>query len=257
MRANSCLSPAAWSIVIGLCALAAHADLIHRYSFKEPGVAKDSVGNVDGNLKGDAAIADGKLVLKNDNTSHSDDEHLSYLEFASPILPRHGSVCLVTWFCANDVGAFARIFNFGDNENGEGRAFIYFVPRNADGMARAAISATDVGAKTFQDNDRLDDGKTHMLALVIDGDAKKLHVYIDGKEPKPPQDLGANTLDKIRPVDNWLGRFSFELDPGISASITEFRVYDNALSADDVAAAFNAGPGALPSGPATQPSKKP
>src|SRR5690242_7724637 len=55
-------------------ATVAQADLIHRYSFNEPAtktdggmVTKDSVGKVDAKLKGDgASVADGKLVLKND-----------------------------------------------------------------------------------------------------------------------------------------------------------------------------------------------
>jgi len=55
-------------------------------------------------------------------------------------------------------------------------------------------------------------------------------VFVDGKEPNPPADLGDNTLDKVKPVENWLGKSSFSADPGLSAAIDEFRVYDQALT---------------------------
>jgi two-component system, NtrC family, sensor kinase len=229
----------------------ANAVITHRYSFND-GTAKDSVGKVDGNLKGAASITDGKLVLKNDDKT-SDDSQLSYLEFAGPILPKTGSCTIMAWFTASEAGNFGRIVNIGDKEDAEGRAFIYFTPRNGDDLSRAAVTATDAASKTYQDNDRLDDGKPHMIALVIDGTAKKLHVFIDGKEPKPAEDLGDNTLDKVRQVNNWIGRSSFDTDAGLSASIDEFRVYDNALTADEAQAAFKAGPdSAEAAAPATQ-----
>jgi len=226
-----------------ICASNADAVLIHRYSFND-GTAKDSVGKIDGKLKGAASIAAGKLVLKNED-KNSDDPQLSYLEFSDAILPKSGSVTIMAWFTTSDVGNFARILDIGDKDGSNGQAFIYFTPRNADDQSRASITATDAASKTFQDNDRLDDGKPHMIAMVIDGNAKKLHVFIDGKEPKPAEDLGDNTLDKVRQVNNWLGRSSFDADPGLSGSIDEFRVYDNALTADEAAAAFKSGPDSL------------
>src|SRR5439155_15432519 len=136
------------------------------------------------------------------------------------------------WFTAGENTPYARIFNFSDKDGGEGRAFIYFTPRNADDQSRIGISATDAASKTSQDNDRLDDGKPHMVAIVIDGQAKKLHVFIDGKESHAAEDLGDNTLDKVKPVSNYLGRSSFDADPGFAGSIDELRVYDHARTAD-------------------------
>jgi hypothetical protein len=53
-------------------------------------------------------------------------------------------------------------------------------------------------------------------------------------------------LDKIRPVQNFIGKSSFDNDSGLGAAIDEFRVYDNALSPDEIAAVNKAGPDALP-----------
>jgi hypothetical protein len=232
--------------VLGLFAASARGGLIHRYSFKDPTV-KDSVGSDDGKLKGAAAITGGKLVLDNAD-KNSDDEKLSYVEFASSVLPKGNSASLVVWFSCKDIGSFARILNIGDKDGAEGRAFIYFTPRNADDQARAAITATDAAGKTSIDTGRLDDGNVHMIAVVIDGTARKLHLFVDGKEPAAAQDLGDNTLDKVKPVNNWIGRSAYDQDAGLTASVSEFRVYDSALTADDAAAIFKAGPDALPAG---------
>jgi hypothetical protein len=244
------------NIFLGLCVipfLAAYADagLTHRYSFNDSAAAKDSVGNIDGKPQGGATIAGGKLVLQNEN-KNSGDNGVQFVEFAQPILPAKGNASLVVWFTASNIGDFARILDVGDQQEGEGRAFIYFTPHDADGQSRGAITATDAGSKTAMDNDPLDDGKPHMVALVVDGNEKKLHVYIDGKEPKPAEDLGQNLLESVHQKHTWLGRSAFDSDPGLTGSIEELRVYDSPLSADDAAAAFKAGPHDLPA--STQPS---
>jgi len=227
----------------------ARAELIHRYSFTEPaakgGDVKDLVGKVDGKLKGEATVADGKLVLANGDKT-SDDATLSYLEFSASVLPKGDSVSLAIWFTAKETGNFARLINIGDKEGSEGRAFIYLTPRNADGSTRWAITATDAASKTAIDSDGLDDGKPHLAVLVIDGKAKKLRAFVDGKELAEAQDLGDNTLDKVKAVSSWIGRSAFDADTGLSGTVDEFRVYDTALTAAEVDAVFKAGADKLP-----------
>jgi hypothetical protein len=235
-------------LALALGPTATDAGLIHRYSFKDPTV-KDSVGNVDATLKGSAKIADGKLVLDNAGKT-SDDAKLSYLEFNSSILPKSPSVSLVIWLTEKENPQYVRIIDFGDSDGGSGQAFIYLTSRHDSDQTKAAITASDTGSKTDIDGKRLDDGKPHMAAIVIDGTAKKLHLFIDSQEAADAVDLGDNTLDKVNPVHCWLGRSGFDADPGLSASISEFRVYDNALTAEEVAGIYKAGADAVP---ATQP----
>ncbi|MGA2233794.1 MAG: LamG-like jellyroll fold domain-containing protein, partial [Tepidisphaeraceae bacterium] len=156
------------------------------------------------------------------------------------------SASLVVWFTAKDITGFARVLDIGDKDGANGQAFIYYTPKNADGQARAAITATDTASKTFIDSPPLDDGKQHMVAIVIDGAAKKLHVFVDGKEPVSAADLGDNTLDKVKATHSWIGRSGFDQDPGLTGSIKEFRVYDQALTLDQAAAMAKAGPDTLP-----------
>lgn len=232
-----------------VCALAlgsspGRAALVHRYSFND-GTARDLVGSVDGRLFGPGAtIANGQLRLVNDAATPR--ERVSCLEFAGPVLPKGGSASLAVWFTAKDIGGFARVINFGDSEGTEGKEFIYFSPATEERVARVAITGSDVGSKTYIDADALDNGVPHLAVIVVDGTSRTLRLFVDGKEPRPAQHLGDNVLEKVRPVQNWLGRSSFAADPGLTATIDEFRVFDNALSPDDARKLHEAGPEALP-----------
>jgi len=236
-------------------ATAANAALTHRFSFNDS-APKDSAGTAEATLKGTAKIADGKLVLDNTDKT-STDSALSYLEFKSSLLPKSGSVSIVFWITAKENGAFARVVNFGETDNGIGSAFIYITPRTSDGQSRAAISATDTASKTYIDFNAIDDGKPHCVAIVIDGTAKKLHVYVDAKEAGTPADLGDNTLDKVKPTSNWVGKSSFDNDSGLTGALDELRIYDTALTSDEVTTINKAGADSLPAaaGAAPQPAK--
>jgi hypothetical protein len=233
--------------VLGLSTVG-NAALTHRFSFSEAAV-KDSVGKVEGTLYGGAKVADGKLVLENGDKT-SDNPELAYLELKTSVLPKSGSVSIVFWINAKENGAFARVVNFGETTDGSGSAFIYITPRTQDGQARAAISATDTASKTALDFNPVDDGKPHCVAVVIDGTAKKLRVYVDGKEAGTAQDLGDNTLDKVKPTSNWIGRSSFTNDSGLTGALDELRIYDHALTAAEAEAINKAGVDILPPSPA-------
>jgi hypothetical protein len=233
---------------------AAQAQLIHRYSFTDG--AKDSAGKLDGKLVGDNAKVDsGKLTLKNEATTPP--EKVSHVEFPGALIPKGSKAAsLAIWFTAKDTQPFSRLIDIGDIENAEGRSFIYVSPRTADDQFRAAITSTDVSGRIPLDNQRLDDDKPHCVVITFDDTARKMHVFIDGKEPKPAEDITDAPLSTVNPVVNRLGKSLFDVDPGLSATIDEFRVYDKALSAEEVAAIQKAGPDTLPpAAPATQPAR--
>jgi hypothetical protein len=211
--------------------------LIHRYSFTTD--ASDSIGKINGSLVGPATIANGSLVLKGEAAPAS-------LEFPASLLPAGTSTTLVVWFTSTNAGNFSRLINFGGDDGTVANAFIYLTPHTTNGNTRVAISAELTATKTFIDADTTDDGKPHMIAVVIGGADSKLHLFIDGVEPKPAADLGANTLDKVARKDNWVGKSPFAADIPLNASIDELRVYDHAMSADEVMLNFKAGADTLP-----------
>ena len=213
----------------------ARAELIHRYSFQD--AAKDSVGTVNGKLEGDAKLADGKLVLTNTG-KNSDNAKLSYLSFGERILPKTGSATIEVWFTSKSDGQFARVFDFGQR----GQGYLFLTVDEGSDTARTAISNNDWGDEaTTRSDSPVNDNKPHMAAVVIDGAAKRLRFYIDGKQHGESEPLGDNSLEKIKGANNWLGRSLFTTDAGFTGSIDELRIYDTPLSADDIAKHFKAG----------------
>jgi hypothetical protein len=200
------------------------------------------VGKVNGKLMGAAKVADNKLVL--DNTSKtSDDSTLSYLEFGQRILPASGSATIEVWFTSTSDGGYARVFDFG--QRGQGYVFLTVNDGGGD-AARAAITASDFGEEATISTESsssasgVNDGKPHMAAVVIDSKAEKFYFYIDGHQIGSPASIDAG-LDGVKGANQWLGRSSFDADAGLTGSISEFRVYDTALTADQIAADFKAG----------------
>jgi Concanavalin A-like lectin/glucanases superfamily len=213
----------------------AYAELIHRYSFQES--ANDSVGKVNGKLEGEAKVADGKLVLTNTG-KNSDHAKLSYLSFGERILPKTGSATIEVWFTSKCDGQFARVFDFGER----GQGYLFLTVDEGNDTARIAISDNAWENEALVRSDSpVNDNKPHMVAVVIDSGAKRLRFYIDGKQQGESEPLGDNSLEKIKGTNHWLGRSLYTTDNGFTGSIDELRIYDTALSADDVAKHFKAG----------------
>jgi len=214
----------------------ARAELIHRYSFKEN--ADDSVGKINGKLEGKAKIANGKLAMENSGKA-SNDEALSYVTFSERILPKSGSATVEAWFTSNSDGSYARLFDFG--RRGQGYLFLT-VNDGGNDIARTAITNNDFGEETKISSDsNVNDGRLHMIAVVIDGTGKNLHFYVDGKEEGGAEPLGDNTLEKIQGGSHWLGRSLYDTDAGFTGSISELRIFDAALKPAEIAAHFKAG----------------
>jgi hypothetical protein len=235
----------AWCLAVAIMAAApvsANGELTHRYSFKD-GTANDAVGKVNGKLMGGAKIADSKLVLEN-TAKTSEDSSLSYLNFQDRILPTSGSATIEVWFTSNSDGGYARVFDFG--QRGQGYLFLT-VNDGGNGVARSAITATDFGEETTVSTEDassglgVNDGKQHMAAVVVDGAGSKFHLFIDGKEIGSPEPLNDNSLEAIKGPNHWIGRSQFDADAGFTGSINELRVFDSALTAEQIKSDYKAG----------------
>lgn len=77
------------------------------------------------------------------------------------------------------------------------------------------------------------------MSAVLDISAQQMHLYAAGKL------LGSGVmapLSELSDVNAWLGRSQWTQDPYLSGSYDEFRIYDVALSPDQLASIAAAGP---------------
>jgi hypothetical protein len=210
-----------------------------------------------------------------------------FLSLLPSILPSSGSVTIEQWFTFTGSGFFTEAYTFTDHDNdlgspevisnppgaGNGQYLIHTIsnPDNLTGTVVPGAGSSVAQATTgFNPGDEsrafgstvglgaggggyLDDGGTYMAATVIDGNAGTLSYYLfrvsDGLGGLQGT-ISAIPLSSYSFTNAYLGRSPYP-DNYVSGSVDEFRIYDEARSAAQIARDFAAGPNSLVPEPAT------
>jgi hypothetical protein len=264
------LGALAFAAVSAALASTSRAALTHRYSFATD--ASDSVGGANGTLVGSTAggptVSGGQLNLNNPNFSGSSAAQ-NYLSMPASILPSSGSATIESWFTFTGSGFFTEDWTFSNNANdtagpnsGFGQYLMHTISAPQGGPNAGSAGGSHVGqtlsgygpeTDAFETTPGLgaggggylDDGGTYMSATVIDGSAGTINYYLyrvsDGVGGLQ-QSITAIPLSSYAFTNAYLGRSAFAGDNSTSGSVDEFRIYDNAQSASDVAGDLAAGP---------------
>jgi hypothetical protein len=172
----------------------------------------------------------------------------SHVELPRGMISSLGSATFEVWLTWGGGNAWARIFDFGSND-GEGRTYLFLTPWNSFTDAlRVAYSVAGYGAEITADGAAPlpvggETGALEHVTVVIDSIAGSMRLYVGGMEASSV--ALASDLTAIEDVNNWLGRSNYVVDPALFGTLFEFRIYDQALSAAQINASFQAGPGAL------------
>jgi hypothetical protein len=216
----------------------AQADIVHRYSFTNDAV--DSVGGKDGTLLGNAAItSDGQVFL--------DGVAGTYVEL--PIgdtiatLTNTTIETWVTWDHEFPGQAWSRIFDFGTDPTTN----MFLTPRNGSNVVpRFALTIAAAG------NEQQVQAAAHLpvqvetqIAVTINAELQIASLYVNGQVAAVIYNYTNNPSLMGATNRNFLGRSQYN-DPYFNGSINEFRIYNTALSADQLAANYAAGPDGTP-----------
>lgn len=159
-----------------------------------------------------------------------------YAALPAGLLANACEATIATWVYINsDSNAWARIWDFGNGTN----AYMFLTRiTNVDQLARFGIT---VGGSAHEE---LIKGQTAVpfrkwthVAVVLDASGGTL--YFDGAV------AGTNSSMTLRPADlgstanNYIGRSQFSIDPYLEGSVDEFRIYNRALSPDEIQALAN------------------
>jgi hypothetical protein len=232
-------------LVLGLATLilciaqqSSTAKLVHRWSFDSDG--KDSVGKADGKLEDGAKVSDGRVVLDGEG---------AYVELPiGDTIAKLGSATIEAWVTWDeDQGPWARIFDFGEGQN----ANMYFTPRHgrAENDSEEDTPRFVITQGGFESEEQVNApekfpvGKEIHLVVTIDAEKGIAKVYIDGKLAATQEKMTVKPSDLGNTPNNWLGASQYmETDPLLQGSISEFRIYDAALSDKEVANNKELGP---------------
>jgi len=213
----------------------ARAHLKHRYSFSSD--ASDSIGDAAGKLEGAAVVKDGKLVL--------DGSSGTFVDLPGGLLSGYKATTIELWISIGQNGNYARIFDAGEISGHAGIKSMYFcVDHTSTGDWRLKISAPDGKDQVIAIKGNLSGRKDLHIVSVLDPATGFMGIYINGELVGSRTDL--ISLAGISPQHFFIGRSLYSADAYLNASIDEFRIYDSALSPEQVKNDYSAGPDRIP-----------
>ena len=115
-----------------------------------------------------------------------------------------------------------------------------FTPADTNGLPTMSVKLNRQAALVIQGEDSFPEGKLTQVAIVLDGAAGKAAFFIAGKQIATAATSG--DLSTLTDLDNWLGRSHIASAPGLSGALTELRVYNRALTAEELTTSHLAGP---------------
>ncbi len=214
-------------------------ELVHRYSFN--GNANDSVGTANGTLENGATISGGKLVLTPSDSAAANGQYVS--------LP------LQNYFdgqLAATIEIWAQIDNVNQDYNwcrfwqfSSSISSFYLTPRGStviNSYIKTPYGDSELVGTGYAAG--MEEGVMAHLVVVADGYNKKFSIYRDGNLLAEksldlvPADLGAFTLARIG-ADG--------ANPGFYGKVDEMRMYNGAMTVEDVRLSYASGPDTLPS----------
>lgn len=219
--------------------------LAHRYSlFSEANgstIVTDVVASANGTLQGSAAISGGQLLLNGANGA--------YLNLPSGIInSSYPAVTIETWagFGALPVNGF--FWGFGNTDgSGAGEDYIFCAPK----AGRVAITGSDPGYTGEQSANSGADwsGWTNVhIVAIYNPPANQVVLYTNGFLAAV-NNSATTAISAVNDVYSYLGRSLYTSDPYAPLSVTEFRIWNGALSAQQVALDAASGPGQIISDP--------
>lgn len=226
--------------------------MVLRYDFAGRGQeVLDRVGNRHGRIVGTSQLeGSGKLVLNGTD---------SYVDLPARLVSRLSDATIMVWFeyRATDMNScWHRVFDFGSNTIRDGRmqsvTSIFYTPRVCWGdrqienpSAFYVELTTPMGRPGGQlPGDVVKPFTPRMVAISMasDPDGMIVRMHFDGVERV--RGRAWFRLSNIDDVNDWLGRSQWDQDRLAPMAYDEFRIYDRALTAQEIEQLFQQGPDA-------------
>ena len=212
--------------------------LVHRFSFSETNgtVVNDSIGGAtwNGTLPNGGTFGGGQLTL---NSASS-----QYVNLPAGILSNYTAVTIEAWATfPSQVASSTMLFAFGNTVSGVGNNYLFCAPQSG----RIAITSTNYQGEqnAYSGIDFSFHTNLHVTA-IYNPLANYLGIYTNGVL------AGVNTavttpLSAVNNVFSYIGQSLYSGDAYFDFSIDEFRIYNGAMPAADIAAAQLVGPNVL------------
>lgn len=233
------------SLLATAALVSTHADaaLVHRWSFDD---LNDSVGGANLVLNGDATLSGGQLELP----GGSPRTNYAAIPGLGSTLSTNPTVTVEAWFTLDQVNNWTKVWMFGIPGDAPGRSYIGFTPRTglAGNLPKIDFDTTiaeelNTGADA---GEALLTGTEYHVVAVFDAANDLMSFYTNGELVDSASMGGMNITQLGVTTDNFLGAAVFYNDPDMDGRINELRIFNHALSADEVRQSYALGPNAIP-----------
>ncbi len=200
--------------------------MIARWVFN--GELTDSTENMmDPAVYGTAAYVNGR----EDGTKTLSLNATRYLQLPYEIADMD-EMTICAWVNWRSSGNWQRIFDFGNGTS----QYMFLTPSTGNGGIMRFAIKNGGDEQTVDCSSKLPMLLWKHVAVTIGRD--KTTIYVDGEESASSTAITIRPSD-IRPSLNYLGRSQFNSDPSFVGCISDMRVYNYALTADEVIRAMN------------------
>ena len=152
------------------------------------------------------------------------------------VLANQEEITIASWVYWEGGAAWQRIFDFGNDQS----EYMFLTPRSGSGELRFVIK--NGGEEQILNGPALPAGEWSHLAVTLG--ASGAHMYVNGELVAESEAVTISPLE-FKPVLNYIGRSQYP-DPLFNGNIDDFRVYNYALSASDIAQQAEALPTSVP-----------
>lgn len=156
------------------------------------------------------------------------DGSLDYLQLPTAIANR-GEMTVALWVRWKGAGNWQRIFDFGNGED----QYMFLTANAASSKMRFAIK--NGGDEQYMDISKLGTYSWKHVTLTISNDS--IAAFVDGELKASTTDITLRPSD-FKPIFNYIGRSQFKGDAMFKGDVDDLRIYNYALSADEVNALF-------------------
>lgn len=208
------------------------AVLTHRYNFNAN--ANDLVGSKNAQLFGSAQVQGGQLVL--------DGITGTYADLGAGVVTGYHALTIEAWASFGPNLNWVRLYDFGSqNAAGNGETSIFFSPHTGNGNGEMTIFVPGANDHIWPAGVGVLDNVTNLhITAVYDPLSRYQGLYFDGVLVAENRNASVQ-LTGINNVFSFLGRSLFNADAYMNGSIDELRIFNGALSPQQVAVNHAAG----------------
>jgi hypothetical protein len=226
--------------------------LIHRYSFSDTAGGStfvDSVGTANGTLDNSSAVNPNSASL--DGSQLQLDGTGGYAFLPSGMISGNTQVTIEFWASVSGANQFwSRVFSFGDQNSGAENTGLDYCPY-AGGNYQNLNLQTPSG-NPYANNPGGLNGLTNVhVTVVVDPTHNTMYYYngiaVLSTLNRPP----VPALSTINDVYGLIGRSLYDVDPTMTGSVDEFRIYSGVIPLSQLALDDASGPNNIVTSPGT------